>query len=480
MMLLWSRRPVVATTCRSGSARFPDLAVASSSSATGCSAAASAIPSPSPDPKYSRTKGTVSSRYSIWSLPVSVSTTCARSTRAASRAAAASAAASRAAAASAAASASASCARMAGSCSRRSRNASMRSDTRAGRVHTGVWSSVSAASRTAGGIFGGRGMRGGKRRGAGATDRPIVVLGAPCPGADALKRPTRGRRRLANTTTMDATPGTPRTAAPDNPRAKDDFEDDPPCLGEDDPPCLGQILAERVGVVARSALATTVDVALRLWTLLCAVAAVARRWARDAARDALDDGAPRVTKTVLILDAEPGAPCEYSMRKGKGFDPETWEADVREHRTGLAGKDFRVEVRYLFEGRKYRMVLRPGDRCRLPSPRRAHGAGAGTESSCRMPRGVLSASLQGPPGSGHRCDVTRRVLKYQGPDGDFHAGAGLRVRVHDMFPFDDHVANAAEYRHLRLIDTLAKVHDVPYADNPFLPPMNRAAAAAAN
>lgn len=285
---------------------------------------------------------------------------------------------------------------------------------------------------------------------------------------------------------MDATPGTPRTAAPDNPRAKDDFEDDPPCpgeddppcLGEDDPPCLGQILAERFGVVARSALATTVDVALRLWTLLCAVAAVARRWARDAARDALDDGAPRVTKTVLILDAEPGAPCEYSTRKGKGFDPETWEADVREHRAGLAGKDFRVEVRYLFEGRKYRMVLRPGDPCRLPSPRRAHGAGAGTESSCRMPRGVLSASLQGPPGSGHRCDVTRRVLKYQGPDGDFHAGAGLRVRVHDMFPFDDHVANAAEYRHLRLIDTLAKVHDVPYADNPFLPPMNRAAAAA--
>lgn len=139
------------------------------------------------------------------------------------------------------------------------------------------------------------------------------------------------------------------------------------------------------------------------------------------------------------------------------FEPSTWEEDVR-HLTGWS--DFRVEVRYTFRHKKYRMVLHPGDRCEFP-PYAEPAAPA-----CRLPKGMLSARLQGPAGCDVDCDVTTRVMKYQGPRGDFHAGLGLRVRVHEMFPFDDHSDNALRFSHLRIMDTMARLHDLPYASNP--------------
>ena len=144
------------------------------------------------------------------------------------------------------------------------------------------------------------------------------------------------------------------------------------------------------------------------------------------------------------------------------FDPATWERDAREM-TGWT--DFRAEVRYTFRGKKYRMVLRPGDPSAFP------GAAFYTDSTapaCRLPKGVLSARLQGRLGSGIDADVTGRVMKYQGPRGDFHAGLGLHVRVHDMFPFDDQADNCARFSHLRIMDTTARLHDLPYADNPLV------------
>lgn len=143
----------------------------------------------------------------------------------------------------------------------------------------------------------------------------------------------------------------------------------------------------------------------------------------------------------------------------KLLDPSTWENDIKE----LTGwTKFRAELRYVFRNKKYRMVLRPGDRCTFP-PYHEPSAPA-----CRLPKGVLSARLQGPVGSGIDCDVTSRVLKYQGPRGDFHAGLGLRVRLQDMFPFDDHADNATRFTHLRILDTYARVHDLPYVPNPDL------------
>lgn len=141
------------------------------------------------------------------------------------------------------------------------------------------------------------------------------------------------------------------------------------------------------------------------------------------------------------------------------FDPANWERDIRE----LTGwSSFRVEVRYVFRHKKYRMVLRPGDACDF-APYAEPSAPA-----CRLPKGVLSARLQGCLGSDIDCDVTSRVFKYQGPQGDFHAGLGLRVRLHDMFPFDDHVDNAKRFTHLRIMDTMARIIDVPYPDNPVM------------
>lgn len=139
------------------------------------------------------------------------------------------------------------------------------------------------------------------------------------------------------------------------------------------------------------------------------------------------------------------------------FDPGAWESSVRDA-TGWT--DFRAEVRYTYRHKKYRMVLRRGDRCTFPPYAEPSGP------TCRLPKGVLSARLQGPLGSDIDCDVTRRVLKYQGPRGDFHAGLGLRVRLHDMFPFDDHADNAARFTHLRVLDTMARVRDVSYGANP--------------
>lgn len=141
------------------------------------------------------------------------------------------------------------------------------------------------------------------------------------------------------------------------------------------------------------------------------------------------------------------------------FDSSTWDQDVRD----MTGWDrFRVEVRYVLRQKKYRMILRPGDACDFPPYKEP------AVPACRLPKGVLSARLQGPPGSEIDADVTSRVLKYQGPRGDFHAGLGLKTHVHDMFPFDDHQDNCARFSHLRVMDTMARIIDVPYEDNPVM------------
>lgn len=165
---------------------------------------------------------------------------------------------------------------------------------------------------------------------------------------------------------------------------------------------------------------------------------------------------------------QPAAYRIYVFNEGEGegfyreisprvFEPATWEEDVREL-TGWTA--FRVEVRYTFRHKKYRMVLHPGDECVFPPYAEP------TAPACRLPKGVLSARLQGPLGSSVDVDVTSRVMKYQGPRGDFHAGLGLHVRVQDMFPFDDHSDNEVRFSHLRAMDTSARLIDMPYADNP--------------
>ena len=159
---------------------------------------------------------------------------------------------------------------------------------------------------------------------------------------------------------------------------------------------------------------------------------------------------------VYLFNEGPGEGF-YRTVPPRYFNPETWEDDVR----ALTGwVRFRAEVRYVFRHKKYRMVLHPGDACVFP-PYEEPAAPA-----CRLPKGVLSARLQGPPGSGIDTDVTHRIMKYQGPRGNFHADLGLHVRMHDMFPFDDQDDNRERFTHLRIIDTMARMCDLPYALNP--------------
>lgn len=207
----------------------------------------------------------------------------------------------------------------------------------------------------------------------------------------------------------------------------------------------------------------------RAWRLVCMarlvwVASVAaakaglRTWFRNWFRyQPLDPGHGPVAYRIYAFNEGGGEGFHVDLPV-RSFEPSTWEADVRERTRWTA---FRVEIRYLFRHKKYRMVLRPGDACVFPPyPEPAAPA-------CRVPRGVLSARLQGPKGSSIDCDVTARVLKYQGPKGDFHTGLGLRgVRLHDMLPFDDHQDNLARFSHLRIIDTTARIVDLPYAENP--------------
>lgn len=138
------------------------------------------------------------------------------------------------------------------------------------------------------------------------------------------------------------------------------------------------------------------------------------------------------------------------------FDPQTWEQDAAD----LTGwTDFRAEIRYILRNKKYRMVLHRGDACAFPPYQEPQAP------ACRLPKGVLSARLQGSLGSDIDWDVTSRVMKYQGPKGDFHAGLGLRVTLHEMFPFDDHADNSSRFTHLRMMDTMGRLHDVSYTSN---------------
>ena len=182
---------------------------------------------------------------------------------------------------------------------------------------------------------------------------------------------------------------------------------------------------------------------------------VARSWTRELLAPVLGyprPPGPRAYQIYVFNEGdEPGFHRDLPVRF---FDPGTWERDAREL-TGWTA--FRVEVRYVFRHKKYRMVLHRGDVCTFPPYQEPQAP------ACRLPRGVLSARLQGALGTDIDHDVTARVMKYQGPKGDFHAGLGLRVGLFEMFPFDDHADNAARYTHLRVMDTTGRLIDLPYA-----------------
>jgi hypothetical protein len=132
---------------------------------------------------------------------------------------------------------------------------------------------------------------------------------------------------------------------------------------------------------------------------------------------------------------------------------QNWEELVRE--TYPEWETWRLEVRYMYLQRKYRLVLRPGDTLEWPP----------STEKILGPTGVLSACLipkDGDPSG--EVDITARVKKYCGPDFAFKYG----VRIRDMFPFDDIETNAAHFAAVRMICISPETKNIKSFLCPFL------------
>lgn len=92
---------------------------------------------------------------------------------------------------------------------------------------------------------------------------------------------------------------------------------------------------------------------------------------------------------------------------------------------------YRLEVRYVDNGRKYRAIYHVSPK----EPRPASGPliPPRTMGTAFAPKVTYAYLRDG----WHFRDVTSRVAKYMGPNGDFFAGSGLRVYAHEIDPFED-------------------------------------------
>lgn len=193
-----------------------------------------------------------------------------------------------------------------------------------------------------------------------------------------------------------------------------------------------------VAWVVRTALPVACEKVRHAYVIAAAACRVAWRRAR---------GPRGVTiRKVVALNEDDGSLTDRIAPAA--FDAENWEESVRVA-TGWFRAPIRVEVRYEFNDRKYRLVLRPGDTCSFLTPPERHRGG---------PKGVMAAELVGDEVV---VDVTRRAHKYQGPARDFHANMGLRVAVTDMFPYDDTEELRHGFHTLRVVDPHGRYKHIP-------------------
>ena len=103
----------------------------------------------------------------------------------------------------------------------------------------------------------------------------------------------------------------------------------------------------------------------------------------------------------------------------------------------IALDEYRIEIRYTVHGKKFRVIVRKDDAVHFPIRK---------ELGLRAEFDVTHAFLL--PHEGHHIDVTNRVKKYAGQNGDFNAHAGSFLFVSDMFPYHD----VDDYARLMLLD----------------------------
>ncbi|AGE59401.1 hypothetical protein ATCVOR07043_377L [Acanthocystis turfacea Chlorella virus OR0704.3] len=108
-----------------------------------------------------------------------------------------------------------------------------------------------------------------------------------------------------------------------------------------------------------------------------------------------------------------------------------------ELKKSIALDEYRIEFRYRVNGKKFRAIVRKDDAMAFPIRKEL-----GLRAEFQVTHAVLL------PHEGHHIDVTNRVKKYAGQNGDFNAHAGSFLFVSDMFPYYD----VDDYARLMLLD----------------------------
>ena len=99
---------------------------------------------------------------------------------------------------------------------------------------------------------------------------------------------------------------------------------------------------------------------------------------------------------------------------------------VKQLRESISLDEYRIEFRYVSHGQKFRCVVREHDNVHLPIRKKLEMK--------KNPR-ILFAFLKF--NDGMIKDVTKRVVKYAGPNADFNISDGSLVFASDIVPFHD-------------------------------------------
>ena len=102
------------------------------------------------------------------------------------------------------------------------------------------------------------------------------------------------------------------------------------------------------------------------------------------------------------------------------------DMSVKQLKEYIALKQYRMEVRYVSHGQKFRCIVRDHDDVHLPIRKKLEMK--------KNPR-ILFAFITLTDGTIQ--NVTKRVIKYAGPNADFNISDGSLVFASDIVPFHD-------------------------------------------
>lgn len=98
---------------------------------------------------------------------------------------------------------------------------------------------------------------------------------------------------------------------------------------------------------------------------------------------------------------------------------------------------YKIEIRYVVNGKKYRAVIRDSDNVKFPIRKEL-----GIPVNFKITHAYVYTQ------DSVQIDVTERVLKYAGQNLDFNRHANCALYAKDIFPFD----NAGDFFKLSIVD----------------------------